>query len=145
VVTPPAEWTKTLPFEYDIATGFYPQDQPKAGFESHPCLILRLQQSPGDGAVLCLVVFGSSKLKAGRFNDKSDLIISDPAIIKRVGLFKPTRFYISQARQVRLPWDETGFECWDGYPSPILGSLTDVLIREVEYCLMDRERRLGRL
>lgn len=88
------------------------------------------------------MIYGSTNLRPGKF-EAPDLIISDPAVVLEVGLFKPTRFYFSDLREVPLNWDDTGFECWDGYSSPILGRLSSRLINDAKYCLAIREVASG--
>ena len=138
-VLPPVDWTNTQPSQFDIASGFYPQEKPRTGLQSHPCLIVRVQVGRSTGRIRCLVVYGSSNLNAGRHEEATDLVIQDQKTVRAVGLYKPTRFYISTARLVPLFWDETGFECWDGFRSPILGRLTPELVLEAQRCLAYRE------
>lgn len=132
------DWAGVAPERYSIATGLYPMDYPRPGLQSHPCLILKVQQGRSTGRVRCLVAYGSTNLNEGKYGEASDLIISNLHEIKAVGLFKPTRFYLKGDLIVPLYWDENDFECWDGAKSPVLGRLTSSLIIEVERCLAYR-------
>jgi hypothetical protein len=57
--------------------------------------------------------------RPGQRAEANDLVTSDPRAVREAGLFKPTRFYFSDLREVFLPWDESGFECWDGFRTPV--------------------------
>lgn len=131
------DWAAEPPFELDICTGFYPLAD--GSRRLHPCLITKVERDRESGLYLCHVICGSSKLKSGRYNEKHDLIISDPDALRDVGLFAPTRFYFSMSRRVPLWWNDTDFGCWPNHATPLVGSLPDDLAKEAGYCLMHAE------
>jgi hypothetical protein len=66
-----------------------------------------------------------------------DLIIQNP---QDVGLPRPTRFDLD--RLGTFLWQPPFFGCWQGYTSPKIGSLTEVLIREYAFIRIKRDFRL---
>jgi hypothetical protein len=89
----------------------------------------------GTDEIACRVAFGTTTLKTltrlGR-----DLIIQNALDLDLVGLPCATRFDLDS--MATLPWKATFFGCWRGYRTPIIGALTEELVKEYAYLMMRR-------
>ena len=82
------------------------------------------------------VVYGTTTLKLDkRFYD---LIVSKMSEMDACGLYRATRFDLDQT--VWLPWNTDWFEVRSGFFSPVIGKLTDSMIRWLEVSMSYKKR-----
>lgn len=131
-------WTSSPPSAYDIVACWYPEDEApnQAGSALRPALVVTVLQGKQSREYACRVAYGTKNLKLIK-RLGLDLIIRQPAHIQQMGLARPTRFDLD--RVVQLPWKPPFFECWTGYASPKLGSLTEAYIKDYAFLMMKRE------
>ena len=133
------EWAARPPSAFDIATCYFPEvgKDAKQIPKLRPSLILNVFQGKSDGRFACDVAFGTSRLKFHR-RKGIDIIIQNHTDIGMVGLSQATRFDLDHI--IKLPWTREFFDCWSGFSSPIIGSLTEEYIKEYAFCMMQRQR-----
>lgn len=132
-------WVGSPPAAHDIVTAWFPEKEPSpdGSLKLRPCLVLNVLKGRTSGNYSCLVAYGTSKLKIHQ-RQSLDLIIQNSRDLDTIGLPVATRFDLDEIAQ--LPWDPEFFESWSGYQSPIIGSLTEIYIKELAYILMSRMR-----
>jgi hypothetical protein len=130
-------WTTAPPSAYDIVTAWYPEDgQEDPGPKLRPCLVLAVLQGKTSGNFACRIAFGTKELKIIK-RGELDLIIQNAAHVQQMGLARATRFDLDCI--ATLLWDPKFFDCWHGYQSPVIGSLTEHYIREYAWIMMKRQ------
>jgi hypothetical protein len=130
-------WSLSQPAAYDIVACWYPEvENPDVpGPELRPALITQVLRGKKTGAFACRVAYGTKILKIIQ-RQTIDLIIQHPPDLAQIGLPRPTRFDLD--RVILLTWEPPFFDCWKGYPSPKIGSLTEFYIREYAFLMMKR-------
>ena len=122
------------PNAFDIVSCLYPSMNdtlPKL----RPALVLNQFKDKKSGNFYCDVAFGTSSLKL-KNRQHVDLIIQKSSDLNMIGLPRATRFDLDKT--CILPWHDDFFKCWRGYPSPLIGSLTETYVKEYAYCMMVR-------
>lgn len=117
--------------------GYYPETKPKAELRLRPCLVLDVLKGATSGKLAVRVAYGTKNLKFVQ-RKRIDLIIQHHAHLREIGLPRATRFVLDPEAVIVLPWSTEYFGCWDGYPDPIIGRLTEDYIKEYAYCMMMR-------
>ena len=131
-------WVLDPPSAYDIVACWYPERHKKdsPGPASRPGLVTQVLRGEQTGRFACRVAFGTKKLKIVQ-RSHLDLIIQNSEHLDQLGLGMATRFDLDLI--AFLPWGVEFFDCWTGYRSPIIGSLTEDYIREYAFLMMRRE------
>lgn len=131
----PAAWTLSPPSAYDLVTAYYPEQGSDPGPKLRPTLCIAVLQGKTTGAFACKIAYGTKELKIIK-RGAVDLIIQQTPHVKQMGLARPTRFDLDCV--ATLPWTEEFFGCWSGRQSPVIGSLTEVYIRDYAFLMMKR-------
>ena len=130
-------WANTPPARFDIVATYFPEHTApeKPGLKLRPGLVLSVLQGKNTGAYACRVAFGTKNLK---IMDRShlDIIVQHARDLPLLGLHRATRFDLDHI--VTLPWAAEFFGCWSGRPTPRIGALLEVYIREYAYLMMRR-------
>ena len=124
------------PSAFDIVACFYPSRSDQLD-KLRPALVLNQYRDKKSDNFFCEVAYGTSALKLQK-RKYIDLIIQKSADLDIIGLPRATRFDLDNTQI--LPWSYELFGCWSGYPSPLIGSLTDIYIKEYAYCMMYRQK-----
>lgn len=130
------DWASVPPLNYSIATGFFPEAQPKRTWETNPrpLLICGRAKDAESGMIFCRVAYGTTQ-KLNRSHD-DDLIIANLSMLDQLGLKHPTRFVTHSGRQMAiLPWTPEFFSPWSGKNSPVLSVLDEDMQRFVGWVL----------
>lgn len=132
-------WVGAPPAAHDIVTTWFPEKEPSpdGSLKLRPCLVLNVLRGKSTGNFSCIVAYGTSKLKIHQ-RRSLDLIIQNSQDLDTIGLPFATRFDLDELAQ--LPWNPEFFDCWSGYPTPVIGSLTEIYIKDLAYTLMSRMR-----
>lgn len=88
--------------------------------------------------VACRVAYGTKNLKTYQRLTK-DIIIQNAADLDSIGLPMATRFDLDERNLVTLPWTSEFFGCWTGFPSPVIGALTEEYVRQYAYIMAVRQ------
>lgn len=132
----PLEWYANPPAAFDIAACYYPRPPDKhPGPDLRPGLIVGVLQGNATGRYACRVCYGTTNLKLLRRLDK-DVIVQNASHIDQFGLKKATRFDLDTV--LILPWNNRFFGFWAGYSTPVIGSLTEVYVRDFAFKMMRR-------
>lgn len=102
-----------------------------------PALVLSVLRNKETGAIALKVAYGTSALKLMQ-REHLDLIIQNAADMRTVGLPRATRFDLDNT--VSLPWCPPYFDCWDGYRTPVIGSLTEDYAKDLAWLMLKREQ-----
>lgn len=139
---PPAEWFLRPPAAFDIVSARFPEKnpQPDGSFKLRPALVLTVLRDDSDGMVAARVAYGTSNLKLMQ-REGQDLIIQNAADLRVIGLPRATRFDLDEV--LVMPWCPPHFDCWTGYESPVIGSLTGEYAREVAWLMLKRQQPQG--
>lgn len=136
---PPAEWFKRPPSALDLVTCYFPESQPEPGGPKlRPALILSVLRDRKTGMIGLRIAYGTTNLKLMQRSDR-DLIIQNAEDLGIMGLPRATRFDLDEL--VVLPWCPPHFECWEGYPSPKIGQLTEPYARDLAWLMLKRDQR----
>lgn len=95
-----------------------------------------VSQNQSDGMFACQVAFGTKNLKLMQ-RQHVDLIVQNATSLRQFGLYRATRFDLDFV--VVLPWTPEFFGCWDGYSTPVIGSLTEEYIKDYAYLMLRRK------
>lgn len=132
----PVEWFAAPPSAFDIATCWFPRAPDKhPGPDLRPGLITGVLRGNSTGRFACRVCFGTTNLKIMQRGGR-DIIVQNARHIDQFGLQRATRFDLDTV--LTLPWNDRFFGFWSGYSSPIIGSLTEVYMRDFAYKMMLR-------
>lgn len=134
--SPQPKWTQSPPNQFDIVACYFPETNPKGALRLRPCLVENVYQGKS-GLFAVDVAFGTSNLKISQ-RMGLDLIIQNLQDMNTIGLPMATRFDLDPVNSVRLPWIDTYFGCWRGYPSPFIGRITAQYQKEYAYCKLQR-------
>ena len=130
-------WIRTPPSRFDIVATWYPErDSAKPGPRLRPSLVLSVLQEEETSEFACEVAFGTKVLKLMQ-REHLDLIIQNAAHLRQIGLFRATRFDLDLV--LILPWTQDFFSCWDGFQTPVVGTLTTDYIKDYAYLMMRRQ------
>ena len=95
-----------------------------------PALVLNIFRDRITQATFCEVAYGTTNLKFPQ-RGHLDLIIQNAADLNLIGLHRATRFDLDKANVAILPWSAEFFDCWPGFPSPYIGTLTEEYLKEL--------------
>ena len=130
-------WVSDPPSAYDIVACWYPERHKTGspGPALRPGLVVQVLRGAKTGQIACRVAYGTKKLKIVQ-RGHLDLIVQNSEHLSQLGLGMATRFDLDL--MAVLPWGTEFFGCWGGYPSPLIGSLTEVYIKEYAFLMMRR-------
>lgn len=136
---PPAEWFRRPPAAFDIVTARFPEadPQPDGSFKLRPALVLSVLRDDTDGMIAARIAYGTTNLKLMR-RENVDLIIQNAADLRVIGLPRATRFDLDET--LIAPWCPPHFDCWAGYETPVIGSLTREYARDLAWLMLKREQ-----
>lgn len=136
---PAAEWYRRPPSAFDIITCYFPEaDPPPDGTPKlRPALVLSVLRNKETGMIAVKVAYGTSVLKLLQ-RDHLDLIIQNATDLRLIGLPRATRFDLDNT--VVLPWCPPHCNCWDGYPTPVIGTLTESYAKDLAWLMLKREQ-----
>jgi len=99
-------------------------------------MVIAVLQGKKSGHFACRVAYGTKKLKIVQ-RQHLDVIIQNAGHLRQFGLGRATRFDLDYVSS--LPWLSDFFGCWSNYPTPVIGALTEIYIREFAYLMMRRQ------
>ncbi|MHB1104671.1 MAG: hypothetical protein ACYC0C_18245 [Devosia sp.] len=136
--TPPS-WIERPPSAFDIVACYFPETNPKPdGSEKlRPALVLNVFRDRKTQDTFCEVAYGTTNLKFPQ-RGHLDLIIQNAADLSLIGLHRATRFDLDRNNVVILPWSEEYLDCWPGFQSPYIGTLTEEYLKELAWLIMKR-------
>ncbi|OEC94396.1 hypothetical protein A9Z06_33355 [Rhizobium sp. YK2] len=100
--------------------------------------MLSVLKGKSTGSIAVRVAYGTKNLKFEQ-RKNIDLIIQHYAHLGEHGLAMATRFNLDDESIEILPWDEESFGCWTGHNHPRIGHLSDQYMRDLAYCIMQRQ------
>lgn len=139
LTTPQPNWIDQPPSAFDIVSGYYPETKPKAELPLRPCLVIDVLKGVKSGNTAVRIAYGTKNLKFVQ-RKHVDLIIQNHAHLREIGLPRATRFVLDPESIIVLPWTTEFFGCWEGYPDPVIGRLTERYIKDYAYSMMMRQR-----
>lgn len=119
-----SDWQSSPPRIFSVATGFFPETNPKETWATNPrpLLICGVGRQE-DGTYICRIAYGTTK--TGKAHD-DDLVIGNVSALNSLNLKRPTCFVIHSSNQLAyMPWTDEFFRPWSGKISPILGRLSE--------------------
>lgn len=117
------DWISTPPQDFDIVTGFFPEERPKHNWQENPrpMLVSGVFRGKGSGRVFVRVAYGTSQVEKVR---GQQLVIGNMSHLDNLNLAKPTAFVIQPGEQwAILPWSEQHFSPWADFETPVISKL----------------------
>jgi len=130
-------WVRTPPARFDLVATYFPERTApeKPGLKLRPGLVVSVHQGKTTGAFACRIAYGTKNLKIME-RRHLDIIVQNARHLPMLGLYRATRFDLDHI--VMLPWAKEFFGCWSGNPTPRIGALIEVYIKEFAYLMMGR-------
>lgn len=120
----------TIPKPLSIVWCKFPLEESpkKPGPKSRPALVRLIMTSKCKTKAAVEVTYGTSRIREAEF--PYDLVIQNFASIEACGLPRATRFQLDKT--ILLPWNDTFFECRDGFKTPVIGQLDQLAVMQLE-------------